>query len=142
MGLIAAFTIIKRRVIAAIRPYFEAPDDKTPSQFALLTNAISQQLASAIVASAKGSLLGMQGVDAKNLAHIEADMMKDGLAAQSPMLGMLMEQFPSFGRRLMKNPNLLPLLQGVLSKIKPAGTPASESADNDGHVAISGNLTY
>lgn len=124
----------KQRILATIKLYFESPDNNTPSQFALLTDAIAHQIASAIVASAKGTLMGMQSVDSKNARKLESDLMLDMATAQSPIIGMLLKQFPTVAKRIQKNPEMLPYVQQLMSKIS-SGSGGSEKVDghnNDG----------
>lgn len=107
----------KDAFIATLRLYFEPQEENGLSQFGALVESISERLAQRMVSSFKSSFMGMQSVDSKNLARLQGDVVQDDAAASSPMLGALLSQYPSVAKRLAKNPELLPLVQGLLHKV-------------------------
>lgn len=123
----------KRAFTSILQSYFEAPDSETPSQFALVTEAISERFAQKLVASLKSSFMGMQSVDAKNMARLEGDVMQDVAGQQNPMLGAILSSFPAVSKRLAKNPALYPLVQAAMAKLATgAGGATGKSVGNGG----------
>ena len=118
----------KARFFNSIKLYFESPDDKTPSEFAVLIDTLADRFADKMLNKFKTSFMGQQSVDSRNLDRLKTDMVQDGLTAQNPLIGALASQFPAVSRRLAKNPNLLPMFQGFLSNLgRPDGNRGGNS---------------
>jgi len=121
----------KQALLLTLRLYFEPPDEETPSQFALLTDTLSQQLASKLIVTLKSSFMGMQSVDAKNQARLQGDLVQDLATQKNPMLGALLESFPAIQRRLAKNPSLTPVVEQMIARIGQAGKEKQPKGNND-----------
>lgn len=114
----------KQRFLDVLKLYFEQTGENELSEFGLLVNSVSDTFAQRLLASLKGSELGLRSVEAKNLSRLEGDITQDETTAANPLLGALLSNYPSVAKRLAKNPQLLPLIQGVLAKSSlkgPAG---------------------
>lgn len=131
-GLIVTFIALlryqreKQAFLEALKLYFEAPNAETPSQFALLTEVVSERFSQKMVASLKSSFMGMQSVDAKNVGRLESDLLQDVASQQNPALGAILGAYPAVARRLAKNPSLLPLVQNIMAKVGAGGTGNNE----------------
>lgn len=136
--LLRVYSREKRRFIATIKLYFEPAGPDQQSQFAQVTEAISKQFASSIVSSAKGSLLGMQSVDARNIQRLQSDITMDLAQQQSPMLGMILKQFPSAAKRLQKNPELMPYVAEIMGKFSSPGGPVKDENHDNGQSSFKG----
>lgn len=121
----------KRELLLTLKLYFEPQDAETPSQFALLTEVVSERLAQKLVHTMKASFMGMQSVDAKNAGRLESDLLQDVASQQNPALGAILGAYPAVARRLAKNPSLLPLVQSLMSKVGSQGS--SQSAHHTDH---------
>lgn len=129
------FLWVRRKISDAtsqIYEFFTPPDDKTPSQFAQLTDAVGAQFASRIVNSARATFMQGSSVDARNAKALEGDIVTDLAASQNPLLGAILEQFPSVGKRLRKNPDLLPLGLQLLQKFSGGGRSAAQPTPPSG----------
>ena len=104
----------KAKLLETLRAYFETPDGQTPSQFASLVECVADTFGHKIMTHAKATFMGTQSVDSKNIARLEGDVVQDMIAQKSPLLSVILSQFPSVARRVAKNPNLLPLIQSML----------------------------
>jgi len=113
----------KRAAIVSMQAYkqtfidFFAPDGDKPSEFALVVDTISTIAGQRIVNTAKASLMGMAGVDARNEKRLQGDMIHDLANNASPLLGIAMDMFPQVGKRLIKNPELIGVAQGMFGNI-------------------------
>lgn len=138
LGIVAGFLKI-RRIERRLADFFISQDPERASEFALVVDSISERMASKIVASAKGTLLGMQGGDAKSIQALEGDIVNDLTAQKSPAIAAVLEQFPSVKRRLMKNPQLLDLAMPYIMKMT-AGAAGGPSNGNGSSRSGSDNL--
>lgn len=139
--LVIAFLFYKRekqRVIRTIKAYFAPAAPDQLSEFARVTDAIAGQFASAAVSSIKGSFMGMQSVDARNIKRLEQDLTMDLVNNQSPAIGMMLEQFPGVKRRLMKNPELLPYIQQIIGKVTGPAAPAAPENNHNSETTFKG----
>lgn len=117
----------KEQVTSLIQAYFMQPDKDTPSEFAATIESISAIFAAKITQSIKGMALGMQSVDAKNERKLEGDIIQDIVAAQNPLAGLLLSQFPSVAKRLQKSPHLLGMAQQMIGKLTAQPQPQADN---------------
>ena len=122
------FFVINRRLealIASIASYF-SPHNGNPSEFAQVTEQIAAQFADKAVTQVKMSFLGQQSVEARNAKRLEGDLAMDLASQSSPLIGALLSSFPAVAKRLQKNPELLPVAQGLIEKFmsKQGNNPA------------------
>ena len=120
----------KREFIHSLRAYFESSNPDTPSQFAMLTEILSERFSQKLVNSLKSSFMGQQSVDAKNIQRLEGDLVQDLAGQQSPILGAILNSYPAVAKRLAKNPSLLPLVQSLMSKVS-SGSAAQSAHPSD-----------
>lgn len=102
-----AFSVQKRRIMRALRSYFEAPDQESPSQFGLLVEVIAQLFAQKLVSNLKNVIGGMNSADAKNAERAELSAIKQA----NPVLGNLDNLLP---KRWKKNADLIKLAAAFL----------------------------
>src|SRR5450759_1930470 len=116
---VLAVRYIERQKAAAIDAFnaYIAVNGDQPSQFGLVVDAMSTIAAQRIVNTAKASLMGMAGVDARNEKRLQGDMIHDLANNASPLLGIAMDMFPQVGKRLIKNPELIGVAQGMFGNI-------------------------
>lgn len=121
----------KQQAIATIRSYFESPDPETPSEFAKLIDAGAQVLSSRLVASLKGTFMGVQSGAKRGEDALQADFLGDAVSMQNPIAGAILNAFPAVKRRLGKNPELIPTAMAMLSKILPGGSAQGGNGKSD-----------
>lgn len=127
---LSAYKHEKQAFVFSLKSYFEAPDAETPSEFANLTELLSERFSQKLVNTAKGTFMGMQSVDAKNMNRVEGDVLTDMATQKNPLLGVIMTQYPTLARRLAKNPGLLPLVQNFMPKPGTGGSsPGGTNTD-------------
>lgn len=107
----------KRRITGAIRAYFEAPNEETPSHFGETIDGISRLFAARLVAQIKTTVMGMNSVDSKNAKREAVNEAIEG----SPSLAGLAQILP---KRWVK-PEILALAASLLNK-KPKGDNGEE----------------
>lgn len=105
-----------RRAKQQIIEWFTAPDDKTLSPFAQLTDVVSQVMARSIVAQFKTTFMGIQSGLARGSKAVEGALAQDMLAQESPLAGSLLASFPALSKALRKNPALGALAQIALQR--------------------------
>lgn len=116
----------KRQLVAVLRAYFETTSEQ-PSEFSNFIDIVGDRFSSKMAQNLKTVFMGVQSVDSKNLKKLDGALVTDLMAQSSPLLGTIAESFPAVGKMIRKNPNLIPLLQGLLTK-KSSGNNQSEAA--------------
>jgi hypothetical protein len=102
--------------------FITAPDEKTPSPLAQFIDLISHTAGHAIAVEAKTTLMGKASAVARTEQGVLADMTGDLLTSQSPVLGGILDMFPSLKKRVLKNPELTQFIMSKLAGgLKPAG---------------------
>lgn len=116
---LASFLVVLikiRRKYNDIVDFITPPGDKLPSKLAQVSEALSEMIGRAIVASLRGFLLGQKSIEARQ-ANAEA-----GEAVESSPLGGLVNILPiSLKKSLIKNPQMLDLAMGFLSRSGGSG---------------------
>lgn len=69
-------------------------------------DAVSSQVARAIVAQAKTTFMSSESAVARGKATVEADINQDLLAASNPVIAGIMNMFPTLRKSLRRNPGL------------------------------------
>ncbi len=110
-----------RAVEKVIRSFITAPDEKTPSQLAVMVDQICQLAARAVIMQAKATFMGEASAISK-AANKEA---QSALEARMPWLSMIAAIAPGFSKSLMKNPALLNLGAQVMQ-----GAPRQPAESN------------
>src|SRR4030043_1395 len=111
-GLFATYCVVKRRILKAAREFLTQPDEKTPSQLAILFDNMAFILSQRLVLQLKTTFMGMTSVDVKNDQRAaEAEVI-----AANPAIGVLLSLIPG-ARRILKNPALMSLAAGAFSKL-------------------------
>ena len=119
---LALFSLLARRynrekasLLAGLRLYFEAHGDQ-PSEFSKFLDIVVDRASAKMAQSLKMVFYGTQSGEAKNVKRLDGALVQDLMEAQSPMLATIAQSFPAVGKLIRKNPNLIPLLQGILAK--------------------------
>lgn len=99
-------------IISFITPH----DNNQPSQLAAVSEALSEMIGRAIVASLRGFLLGQKSIETRQ-ANAE-----NGAEISASPLGGLVNMLPvSLKKSLIKNPQLLDLAMGFMSRSGGSG---------------------
>lgn len=107
--------VLFRKIKANTLEFFIPPDDKTPSQFAKVTEAISFQFSRAIVAQAKTTFMGMESGQVRAEKALQGDLALD--MAESNGLMKALSMFPNVRKTLRRNPALIDLALPMLAKL-------------------------
>lgn len=109
--LLTLLTVLMARklilsLIQNVRSFFEPISEGQKSPLATIGETIiataSDRMAAAIVASAKGWLIGQNSIAVRQ----EKAAIREGLEAQSPFIGLLQKFSPGIGKIITKNPEL------------------------------------
>lgn len=125
-GLILFFMSQKRKVQAVIKAFVTQPDEKTPSPLAKMVDDSAALLSAHLVMQVKTTLMGLASVDSKNAVKAGTEAILEA----NPALGMLLHFIPG-AKRLVKNPAMLSLFSGALTKM---------SGKNGSNPPASGNV--
>lgn len=128
-GIAGAYLIYRRinQKIAGFKAIFEHDEGK-PSEFALITDAVADQIARAIVAQAKATFMGIQSGQVRAEKALEGDIAMDQ-ASQIPLLQGVLGAFPAVKKALRRNPALLDFaIQKIMNK------PQVVESSGNGHI--------
>lgn len=98
--------------------FIDAPDEKTPSQFAQVMDISGRIVGRSIAMEIKTTLMGKASGDARADNAMMADMAEDLIAAKSPAAAAIMTLFPTLTRRLRKSPALATALLSQMANYK------------------------
>jgi hypothetical protein len=110
-GVSAYFLFKLSRII---RAFIIPTGESEPSPLAKTIDAASIIVARSLVAQLKTTFMGKQSGEVRGEHAVQGDMALD-VANQSP-LGSILTAFPSLGKSMRRNPQLLDLAMGVASK--------------------------
>jgi len=143
--LLATGLVIRWYVRRAIREaqevahaFFDPGADNAPSQFALLVKHVSQVLATEVMLSVKGSLMGQASAVGKQIDAAASDIAGDALAAKSPWLAALLEFSPSLKKRVTKSP----IAAMALANLNLGGLLKGQSTGGNGQSKASVQSTF
>lgn len=118
----------KRKLTYQIKRYFNAPDDKTPSQFALMVDAVAFVVAQRFVSQLKATVAGMNSVDAR----LDLKEKRSEILEGNPQLASILNLIPGL-RRILKSPAGLALAGQILSRV---------TGGNGSKAAVPGDAGY
>lgn len=126
-GLLFGFSRKLYQFENVIRSFVTPIDEKTGSPLAKVTESAADMIARSIMAQAKGFMLGLQSGQKRAETAIQADIAEGSGLGASP-LGAVLESFPALKKTLRRNPQLIDMAMGYLSRKK--GVAAGSSSDN------------
>jgi hypothetical protein len=101
-----------------LKTFFTPPDEKTPSEFALTTQAIADQLGRSLVAQLKSTFMTAQSNQVRAQNAVNGDIAEDLVNQANPLIGAIMNTFPALRKTIRRNPGLADMaIQTLLSKI-------------------------
>lgn len=125
--LIYEFFKFWRMAIDFITPQEEGK----PSPLALAVDAGAIFLARALLAQAKGFLMGLQSGQARGEKAVQADLV-EGLAGQNPITALLMS-FPALRKTIRRNPALMDVaLNTLVNKAGVSGLVVGQGNNHNG----------
>jgi len=111
------------------REFVSPGKDNQPSPLSQFIALESKMLAQDFTNQIKTSMLGKASGAARQENAIAGDIVTDVLNETNPMLGMILDQFPTLKKRVVKNPQMA---LGALSLLQNAGKGSNNG--NNGHV--------
>ena len=93
-------------------------DENTPSPLTQIVDRAGHEAGHAAAIEAKTTLMGKASGEARLEQAIAADVTQDSLAGNNPMIGELLNMFPTLKKRAIKNPGVLDYL---LNRLGSAG---------------------
>lgn len=106
-------------------------DEKTPSPFATFVDNAGHAAGHAMAMELKTTLMGKVSGDARLEQAINSDVAQDALSGANPLLGTLLDQFPSLKKRAFKNPGVVDYLLSKLAQ-SPGGSNPPAMGDHRG----------
>jgi hypothetical protein len=123
--VLVAFSAI-RRIFAQGKAFITPESEGKPSALANVTQVAADMLGRGVTAQLKATFMGKQSVDVRNGQRIASDIAVDGLSMSNPLIGAVLQQFPTLTKRLAKNPALLDMaLQALAGGVKAPGPAPS-----------------
>ena len=102
------------KILTTIHEFVNPIDENTPSPLAQFTDSVAEQF----VTKLKMGILGQRSGDARLEQAVMQDAVGDILSGQNPVLSMMLDQyFPSWKKRLAKNPHALPVILNIAEKM-------------------------
>lgn len=130
-GVISAVIAMKvKRIITA---FITPPAENEPSPLGKAIDAVSVIAARSLVAQAKTTFMGKQSGDSRAMAAVDGDIAQDLIGSQIPLLGGLLDSFPTLKKTLRRNPMLVDYAMSKIAsmvggKVQANGhTPASDT---------------
>lgn len=137
VGLVLFCMIRVRAVYRDMIGFVTSPGNNEPSPLARTVEAAGDMLARSLVAQAKGAFMGKQSGEARAETAIAGDIAEDLINARSPMIGALLNSFPTLKKTIRRNPQLLDLALSKLAGAQGSGSQGSgaqgSSPGNNGH---------
>lgn len=124
---IFAYRRLKSQVYESIYQFVSAPDEKTPSKLAQTVEMMSHIAGHSIAMEVKTTLMGKESGASRQEGAIIGDIVQDQMANSNPVMGMILNSFPTLSKRVRKHPELAMIASQALSNI------ASKSAPNPGN---------
>jgi len=125
----------KEALLRNIKLYFTAPDANTPSEFFKLVAASGDIVAQSLFLRLKGQEGQAKGVNNRRERMVNEAVVKDMAGQASPILALLLEQFPELSKVAGRNPavaaNLMEGIAGFLSKKKETGPVVDAGGNGD-----------
>lgn len=109
------FRAVKSQIQDTIREFVTPAGENKLSPLGQTVEAISVQVARAIVAQAKTTFMGEASAQSRAAGAIAGDIAQDQ-AGQNPLLSGILSQFPSVRKTLRRNPQLTDLAIQMLAK--------------------------
>jgi len=129
LGLLVFAGFKIRAAIRQFQDFLTAPDEKTPSALTQSISVISDMFGRAVAASLKAAFMGKQSGDVRAEQAVMGDIVKDSIDQTSPLLGGILQSFPSLQKTLRRNPALLDLAISKLAGIT-GGSPGSSGGNH------------
>jgi len=126
---------LRREAIEAVQAFMLPQAEGEPSKLAAIVYEGGRVVSGELIKSLKGALMGQSSALARAESAIEGDVFQDAVDAKSPLLGMLLEQFPRLKKRLLKSPAAAMALgqMDLGSLLKGGAATGSEARGNGGH---------
>ncbi|GAH94224.1 unnamed protein product [marine sediment metagenome] len=99
------------------KDYFTPRGDGLASPFADTISGIAQVVGSSVATQIKNTFTGESLLTQRQEKGIINDIAKDQLEQSNPLVAMILQQFPTLQKRLLKNPTLLPMATEALKKL-------------------------
>lgn len=90
VGEMAVIIYLERRIQrfeSGLRSFFNPPDEKTPSEFAQLTDMIADRFAMKVSESVKMTLLGLKSGISRSIQAEAQDQLEEKITEENPMAG-------------------------------------------------------
>lgn len=119
-----------------VRVFFTAPNDKTPSPFAVTVDECSQLVSRALIAQAKATFMGEASAASRMASRAEGQAAQAALMGKFPWLAAIAGLAPGFSKSLLKNPALAAGIGQILNRGPGAGAAVPTSgppASGNGH---------
>ncbi|GAH92970.1 unnamed protein product, partial [marine sediment metagenome] len=97
--------------------YFTPRGDGLASPFADTISGIAQVVGSSVATQIKNTFTGEALLTQRQEKGILKDIAQDQLEQSNPLIAMILQQFPTLQKRLLKNPALLPMATEALKKL-------------------------
>jgi hypothetical protein len=128
--LIFCAILAVKRLYQNGKAFITPASEGKPSPLALVTQVAADMLGRGVTAQLKATFMGKAQVDRKNQQGIDADLAVDSLSAANPLIGAVLQSFPTLTKRLVRNPALLDM---ALSRLTGAGKPPADAPGNNGN---------
>lgn len=116
-------------VIQRILVFIKSPEEGKPSPLSISLQILSDMVGRSIVATLKATFMGKQSGAVRGEQAVAGDIAVDTVA-NSPV-GAILQAFPTLGKSLKRNPALLDVALGFLSKRMSNSTPVGVAGNGE-----------
>lgn len=103
----------KKIAISTLKAYFEPDANGGPSEFARFIDIVSENFASRLISSLRGSLLNLSSISSRQEKAVDGAIAQD-MISQVPLAGAALQAFPALGKLIKKNPAVAGIVQQKL----------------------------
>jgi len=123
--------VVLRNVFKQGKAFITPESEGKASPLANVTQVAADMIGRGVSAQLKATFMGKARVDQKNEQSIAGDIAVDSLSMANPLIGAVLQSFPTLTKRLQKNPALLDIaLQKIASGVK---SPVDNHSPGNGH---------
>ena len=119
----AKISVFSREIASFLSPAGET----VPSPAGLVWSAMCKQL----VLEFKTTMMGLMSVQARAEKRLEGEVVQQELSANSPLLGVALQAFPSLRKMFLRNPSLVDYALSHIAKIGTTAGPSGSNGDTD-----------
>ena len=132
-GLVFILCVVTvRKLWREVVQFITPPAENEPSALALLFAQLAHQGGQAIAMEIKTTFMGKESGMKRGEQALAGDVLTDVVGAQSPIMGAILDGFPTLKKRILKNPGLVGAALNLVGGMAKSGTVGKGPAGGGG----------